>query len=166
MKPLPKNALSILLILAILSGCKGKVEGNLIRKIAQKCANQLGSRCRVALKEATPFSWDKLYFFGSWTTSEAIAEATGLEYQGTAVPDDYRRMLFIEGGKVVHEEDFESFDYYTSTIDFPELIDSLSQAKTPFLTPVTALFIADKGKIKQSCEDCFFYSLSVLPVVH
>jgi hypothetical protein len=166
MKPLPKHALSILSILAILSGCKGEVEGNLIREITQKCANQPRSRCKVALKDAAPFSWDKLYLFGSWTTSEAIAEAIGLEYQGTAVPDDYRRMLFIQGGKVVHEEDFESLDYYNSTIYFPELIDSLSQARTPFLTPATALFIADKGKIEQSCEDCFFYSLSVLPVAH
>lgn len=161
-----RNALSSLLIIAIMSGCKGEVESNLIGKINQECENQTKSKCRVALKEATPFSWDKLYFFSSWTTPEAIAEAIGLEYHGEYVPDDYRRMLFIRGGKVVHEEDFKSLDYNNSTIDFPEMIDSLSQAKTPFFTPATALFIADKGKIEHSCKDCFFYSLSILPVIH
>lgn len=120
----------------------------------------------MALKDATPFSWDKLYFFSAWTPSEAIAQAIGLEYHGEAVPDDYRRMLFIQGSKVVHEEDFKPFDYNDSTIDFSEMIDSLSHAKTPFVTPATALFRADKGKIAQSCKDCFFYSLSILPAVH
>lgn len=166
MKPLVKNALSILLFIAITSGCKGEVESSLIRAINQKYESQPKSRCSVALKEVTPFAWDKLYLFGSWTTSTAIAEATGLEYHGEYVPDDYRRMLFIQGDKVVHEEDYKPFDYNTSTIDFPELIDSLSQAKSPFFTPATALFLADKGKIEQSCTDCFFYSLSVLPTVH
>jgi hypothetical protein len=161
-----KNVLRILLLLVSTAGCKGEVESNLIRNIKQQCENQPKARCHVALQEATPFGWDKLYFFGAWTTPAAIADATGLAYQGEGVPDDYRRMLFIQGGKVVHEEDYKPFDYHTSTIDFPDLIDSLSQAKSPFLTPATALFVAEKGKIEQSCTSCFFYSLSVLPVVH
>ena len=98
-----RSALSSLLIIAIMSGCKGEVESSLIGKINQECENQTKSKCRIALKDATPFSWDRLYFFGSWTTPEAIATATGLQYQGEYVPDDYRRLLFIQGGKVMHE---------------------------------------------------------------
>ncbi|MGI4832304.1 MAG: hypothetical protein ACRYFK_02470 [Janthinobacterium lividum] len=160
-----RGSLSLLLLLAAIAGCKSRVENNLIKQINQNCGTQAKLKCQVALKDATPFRWDRLYLFGAWTTSDAIKEKIGLDYQGADVQDDYRRMLFIQGGKVVHEEDFHPFDYQNSTVDFSDLIDSLSQAKTPFFTPDNALFIADKGKIEQSCQDCFFYSLSVSPAV-
>lgn len=161
-----KGTLILLLIAAATAGCKGRVESNLINEINQKCGNQTKIICKVALKDATPFTWDKLYLFGAWTTADAINETIGLDYHGEDVPDDYRRMLFIQGNKVVYEEDFQPFDYEQSTINFPELIDSLSQAKSPFLTPGNALFIADRTKIEYSCKECFLYSLFVLPTVY
>lgn len=165
MKALLKTALPTLLLIAITSGCQGKVERSLISKINQACGSQTGTKCRIVLKEATPFAWDRLYFFSAWTTSDAIAEAIGLDYHGQDVQDDYRRMLFIQGGQVVHEEDYKSFDYNSSTLDFAEIIDSLSHAKSPFFTPATAVFLAEKGKVEHSCNNCFFYSLSIVPVV-
>ncbi|MGI4737037.1 MAG: hypothetical protein ACRYG7_17845 [Janthinobacterium lividum] len=154
----------MLLIIVVTTGCNRSVASKLISTIDQTCATQAASKCKVTLKDVTPFTWDKLYFFGSWTTSDAIKQAIGPNYRGDDVPDDYRRMLFMQGGKVVYEEDFQSLDYTKSTIEFPDLIDSLSHAKSPFLTPGNALFIADKGKIQGSCEDCFVYSLSALPI--
>lgn len=137
------------------------MEDRLISKINQECGNQTKPGCEIALKAVTPFEWDKLYFFGAWTTPDSIAEIIGFAYEGDAVPDDYRRILFVQGTKVVYQEDFMPLNYYSSTIDFPEMSDSLAQVKTPFLTPDNALFIVDKEKVEDACKECFFYSLSI-----
>jgi len=155
-----------LLLATVIVGCKSSVETSLINKVNQKCDNQARLKCQIALKDATPFTWDKLYLFGAWTTSDAIKKTIGLDYHGEDVQDDYRRMLFVKGNKVVYEEELQPFDYQHSLVDFSEIIDSLSQAKKPFFTPESALFVVDKGKIEYSCKDCFFYSLSVLSTAH
>ncbi|WP_345115234.1 hypothetical protein [Hymenobacter algoricola] len=113
------------------------------------------------LKTITPFEWKKLYFFNSWTTVDSISRVVGFGYRGEDVADDYTRMVFTQGNSVVHEEDFQSFDYHSSTIGFPELADSLLRAESPFFTPDNALFLAKKGRIEGACAKCFHYSLSV-----
>jgi hypothetical protein len=156
-----RNIISTLLIIAVLSGCKNSVKDSLVSKINQDCGSQTKPTCTVVLKDVTQFKWDKLYFFGSWTTSDSIKKVIRVNYEGDDVQDDYRRMLFTYNNKVVYEEDFKSFDYSNSTISFPEIIDSILHAKPPYLTPSDAIFTAEKGKTKGSCKECFDYSLSV-----
>ena len=154
-----RNITRTLLIIAVLSGCKSSVTDSLISKINQDCGNQTKSTCTVVLKDVTKFKWDKLYFFGSWTTSDSIKKVIRVNYDGEDVQDDYRRMLFTYNNKVVYEEDFKSFDYSNSTVNFPDIIDSLLHAKPPYFTPSDAIFTAEKGKTKGSCDKCFEYSL-------
>jgi hypothetical protein len=78
MQRLAKNGLRVLLLLVITSGCKGQVERKLICTLTQQSENPPRARCHVALKDLTPFAWDKLYFFGAWTSAATMADATGL----------------------------------------------------------------------------------------
>ena len=87
------NTVVILVAIAVVSGCKSSVEDRLISKINQECGNQTKPGCEIALKDVTPFEWDKLYFFGAWTTPDSIAKIIGFAYEGDAVPNDYRRIL-------------------------------------------------------------------------
>ena len=155
-----RKIISALITIAVLSGCKKSVKEGLISKINQDCS-QPKSGCTVVLKDVTQFKWNKLYFFGSWTTSDSIKSIIGFDYNTDDVADDYTRMLFINNDKVVFEEDFKSFEYGNSTISFPEIADSLLHSKPPYLTPSNAVFIAEKGKTKGSCKECFGYSLSL-----
>jgi len=56
-----KNVVYILLIIAVLSGCKNSVKDNLISKANQECGSQIKSACKIALKDVTKFQWDKVY---------------------------------------------------------------------------------------------------------
>ena len=150
-----KPLISILLLVAALAGCNGRVEDRLLRQIEETCSKSTKPGCLVKLKEITPFQWEKLYFFISWTTADSIRKAVGFNYQGDDVADDYTRMVFTRGNAVVHEEDFQSYDFHRSTISFSV------QAKPLFFTPDNALFWVEKGKIQYACAQCYSYSLSV-----
>ncbi|OOQ58312.1 hypothetical protein [Mucilaginibacter pedocola] len=155
-----KRVVNIIIIIAVFSGCKNRLTDDLINNIDRNCVKQNKSSCTIVLIDATRFKWDKLYFFGSWTTSDSIRKVIKLKYDGEDIQDDYRRMVFVYNNNVVYEEDFKSFDYSKSTINFPDIIDSLLHSNPPYLTPSNAIFVADKGKIKESCVNCFEYSLS------
>ena len=156
-----KSITSLLLFVVALAGCTDRIEDRLIQKVKQACSSPTEPGGTVALKNLTSFKWEKCYFFTSWTTADSIKWVIGLAYMGDDVADDYTRMVFTQANAVVHEEDFQSFDYHRSTIGFPEMTDSLLQAKSPFITPDNALFLVEKGKIENACAECFHYSLSV-----
>lgn len=147
------------LALSILCGCKNTITHGLITKANHECGNHSKLGCTIALKDITKFKWDKVYLFGSWTTSDSISKVIKIGYQGDDVQDDYRRLLFLSNNMVVYEEDFKPFDYYNSTISFSNTIDSLLQAKRKYFTPVTAIFVVEKDKVKGSCGDCYIYTL-------
>ena len=153
-----KNIIYRILVIAVLSGCKNSMEDSLINKVTQECSRQTRSACTIALKDVTKFKWDKMYIFPDWTTSESIAKTVGFNYGGNDVQDDYSRMLFTYGNKVIYEEDFKSLDYNKSTINFPEVSDSLNDTKSHYFTPSDAIFTEEKDKTKNGCEECFDYS--------
>jgi hypothetical protein len=156
-KPVPS-----LFLLIALAGCTGRIEDRLIQEVNQACSRSTKSECTVSLQDVTPFTWEKVYFFSSWTSAESIREVIGFGYLGDAVEDDYTRILFTKGTAVVHEEDYHKFDGFNSTISIAGIADSLSQAKTPFLTPENAFLLAQKDKIEEGgCAECFYYSFSV-----
>jgi hypothetical protein len=153
---------SLLLLVVALAGCTGLLEGRLMQEVNQRCSSPTQSGCTIVLKQLTPFAWEIVYFFGSWTTPESIQKVIGFGYEGEAVEDDYTRILFTKGTAVVHEEDYHKIDYNSSAISIAGIADSLSQAKTPFLTPDNALLLAQKDKVEEGgCADCYYYSFSV-----
>jgi hypothetical protein len=155
---------SLLLFMVALAGCTDTdlIEDRLMQEVNQRCSSPTQSGCTIVLKQLTPFAWDKVYFFSSWTTAESIREVIGFGYPGEAVEDDYTRILFTKGTAVVHEEDYHKIDYHSSAISIAGIADSLSQAKTPFLTPDNALLLAQKDKVEEGgCTDCYYYSFSV-----
>ena len=153
---------SLLFLLVAFAGCTGRIEDRLIQEANQACSGTTKSECPVALNIVTPFEWERVYFFDSWTPADSIQRVIGFGYLGDGVEDDYTRMVFTKGTAVVHEEDFHKFDYQSATISISEIADSLSQAKIPFLTPNNALLLAQKDKVKEAgCAECFYYSFSV-----
>ncbi|HEX8328316.1 MAG TPA: hypothetical protein VF629_12295 [Hymenobacter sp.] len=156
------NKISILLFVTAITGCKTGMTDRLINKVSQDCGNIEKPICNLSLREVTPFQWDRLYFFGAWITSDSISKVTGIHYHGNGVRDDYRRMIFTLNNEIVYEEDFESFDYNNSVINFLEIPDSLMNTKPHFLTPINAVFLVKKVKIEGSCKDCYSYNLSIV----
>jgi hypothetical protein len=128
------------------------VEG-LINEISLKCNKNSQSTCKISLKEVTKFPWDKVYIFTDWTASDSISKTIGIVYQGSDVPDDNSRILFIQNQDVVHEEDFKSLDYRHSTIEFTKLRNGI------FFTPSNATFLVKMGKNENTCETCYVYTL-------
>lgn len=148
-----------MLLMLALAGCNHRIKKRLIQEIDKVCERPTNLGCTIMLKKVAPFQWDKLYFFGSWTTRESIEDMIGLKYTGEDVEDDCTRMLFVQGNTIVHEEDFYAFDYQSSTVSFPEIVDSLQESKEHFLTPDNAVFSAEKSK--GDCAGCFSYGLSL-----
>jgi hypothetical protein len=133
-----------ILIIIAFTACHSNLKNNIIDKIHQECGNQAKPNCKISLTEVTKFNWNKMYIFGDWTTSDTIAKVIGFKYAGDDVPDQYWRMLFTDGTKVVYEEDNESLDYYNSSIEFQGAADSLYKGKLYYLVPINNLI--SKGK--------------------
>ena len=152
----------ILVTTFFLTGCKTGIKDRLITKIEQNYGSSMNSTCEISLKEVTPFKWDRLYLFGAWISSDSIGRVIGINYQEDGVRDDYRRMLFTLDEKIVYEEDFESFDYDTSTINFLGIPDSLMNTNPHFLTPEKSVFLIKRTKIKGSCNKCYNYNFFIL----
>jgi hypothetical protein len=114
-----RNIITTLLIIVFLSGCENTLKNKIIGKVDHECGNNSKLSCVIILKDITKFKWDKMYLFGSWTTSDSIRKVIGFNYEGDDAQDDYKRMLFTYGYNVVYEENFRSFDYHSSTINFP-----------------------------------------------
>jgi len=154
-----KNKIILYLgITLVCYGCKTSVKDEMITDINLKYSNNRTSL--ISLKEITKFKWDKMYFFPDWTTTETITNTIGFNYTGTDVQDDYSRMLFVYGKKVVYEEDFQSFTFNNISIDFKGVSDSLSKAKPYYLTSIKATFSIKANRGLGSCKDCIVYTLT------
>src|ERR1700744_4878191 len=117
------KSIIIISVIILLYGCKTKVSDSLLSKAKQECFKESQSREVVVLKNITKFSWDYMYVFGDWATSDSIAKFIGFDYNSSDVEDDCSRMLFVSNKKVVYQEDFKSFSYDKSTIDFQDASD-------------------------------------------
>ena len=149
-----------LLLFVIFSSCKRSLVDNMVFEIKHTCADPIVSVCVVDIQKVTNFKWDTMYLFNDWTFSDSISKAIGFSYDGSDVPDDYSRILFICNKKVVYEEDFIASDYNKSTINFYSVMDSLSKVKISYITSSKAIFNVRAGKYENSCKDCFVYSLT------
>jgi len=145
-----------------ISSCSNNVTDDLIKTAEQKCVDKKHSPCVISINEVTKFQWDKLYLFSAWTNSDTISHRIGFEYTGEDVPDDYTRMLFTKGGKIAHEEDFKTLDYYGSAIEIRSAFDSLTAGKSFFIRPNQAIFKVDTSKDKQACKGCYIYLFTAL----
>lgn len=148
-------------IAGVLFGCKNNVTHELIKGINASCSGKSG-KCIVSLRASIPFKWDKLYFFNSWTTADSIRNTIKLDYCGDDVKDDYKRMIFVSENKIVYEEDYKSFNYDASTVDFPDMPDSLLQTGKLFLTPNKSNFTVRSYAKGPICKECFDYQLFLI----
>lgn len=149
------------LISGSLLGCRNNVTHELIEGISAECPRK-SNKCVVSLKTAVHFEWDRLYFFNSWTTADSVRNTIKFDYHGSDVKDDYKRMVFVQNNKVVYEEDYKFFDYNSSTVDFPDLPDSLLQTTKPYLTPNKSTFTVKSYKKDPVCKECFDYRLFLI----
>jgi hypothetical protein len=151
---LSETIVGCLLLLVVLAGCKNSFQHKLAERIKQKCGTQPKAGCAINLKDVTTFKWDRMYLFGSWTTSDSIASKIGFKYDSDDTYDDTQRILFTDGNKVVFEEDI---DYLNGDkeILFDTTDDTLFQSKS-YYTSSEAIFDAIKNDDKEFAE----YSLT------
>jgi hypothetical protein len=127
------NVLLFPLSLILFVSCENTVEKRIVDRLQRQCGNDTSLKCSWSMKDATNFDWDKLYVIPDWTTSDSIARAIRLRYNGGDVPDDITRIIFISDGKVVHQEDIKSLDYERSTIDFNSIVIGIEDRKIDVL---------------------------------
>lgn len=101
-----------LIWVVLLTGCSGSPNSALTAdKLQEKLATaiQEGSdkgNARVDIKSATDFTWDKMYVFPPYTTTESIRRTVGEDNSGIysvniESRDDINLLVFLEKGKVV-----------------------------------------------------------------
>lgn len=84
--------------------CNQPVTDKMIVSLEESCS--YGSFCSFNLTSVTDFKWDKVFIFDEYYTDDEISKTIGIEWNGAEVWSNYRRLLFIQGEKVVHVEDF------------------------------------------------------------
>ncbi len=94
----------------LLVGCTGSND-ELLEKMRQQMepVRTMTHGYRVLnLSDLTDFEWDSVYFFrgGSVPDNAEINSKIGFEWYEGAVPDGFRRLLFVRGREVVSYTDF------------------------------------------------------------
>lgn len=153
------SKIALIGLILIITSCKESLEKNLIDAIDVQCQNPK-TDCKLSFKNVTEFKWERMYVFGSWTTSKEISNNLHIAYNGNDVPDNHTRLLFVNDKSVVYEEDEIQLDNFKSNIIFHELVDYMATAKIDYFTPTDAIFNVIKEKKK--CQNCFLYSVEPL----
>lgn len=60
----------------------------------------------IQMAELTDFEWETMYYFQPNEDQKAISDAIGFKWQGDVVPDNHRRLLFVNGEEVVSYVDY------------------------------------------------------------
>ncbi|MDX5438157.1 MAG: hypothetical protein LPK03_13225 [Pontibacter sp.] len=103
-----------LLALIWLAGCSGSntsLNDKLRTAVTEGEAGTQGYKT-IQLGDLTDFEWETMYYFQPNEDEKAISEVIGFAWEGAEVPEDHRRLLFVNGQEVVSYVDY----YYN---DFP-----------------------------------------------
>lgn len=102
---------NILLLIALLTfaSCSTK-EDPLLDKL--KAAVEAGEESKagyevVDLAKLTDFEWERAYYFHQLDDKKFITRTIGFKWQGEAVPNLHRRLLFVNKGEVVKYVDYD-----------------------------------------------------------
>jgi hypothetical protein len=113
-------------------------------------------RYEIDLAQVTPFAWDNVYYFLGETGPDAISSIIGFTWKGPAVPNLYRRLLFVRQHKVISYIDCPQ----DNDLELGEVSMEINmfhcQATKPMLSRNQAKFITSHIPRKQSR---FFYPL-------
>lgn len=167
MKPSALNPILLIIILIPLTiSCSPKkIETKLIRSLERNCP---GDTCTVNLSDLTDFDWEKMYLFDDWASPEKISAATGIDYKkGGQFPNGFRKMIFLNARKIVHEEEYGDNGNEKSSISIGYPIDLSSYSEltrgysntNSFITRDQAIYHVKKSKKKGSCNSCYRYEL-------
>lgn len=165
----PRSITPILLIISLIpvfiSCSPKKIETKIIRTLERNCP---GDTCTINLGELTDFEWEKMYLFDDWASPEKIAAATGIEYKKAGqFPNGYRKMIFVNAKKIVHEEEFGDNGNGKSSIIIGYPIDLSTYSETTrgysntnsFITRDQAIYRVKKSKKMNSSNSCYKYEL-------
>ena len=99
-------SLILLSICLLCAGCRTEVQneplnkkiGEYIRRICEK-----DKPCRIQIKDALDFSWDKLYVFDEAVEEDEIRKILQANYS-SASPHYSRKWVFVKDGQIVSTE--------------------------------------------------------------
>ena len=99
----------------------------------------LGKTTCLDIAKITPFTWDRLYFFRPYRTSDEIDKILGFEWDDVnktviGTYEGISLLVFMEGGKVV-----QYLEYPRGLADFAKLDNGM------FFTPQQSCFIRDSN---------------------
>ena len=111
----------ILLLSVCFLSCKEKINVKIVDYVEKNCVlkNQKDG-CIVDLKSIIDFEWDTLYVFPSWSMTEDIANALGLEYNKNEVKGDTKRIILVKDGKIIKDEDYSVWGKYGLIFEYTD----------------------------------------------
>ena len=75
----------------------------------------------VDLKKATPFSWERLYVFGPYTSLKVLDDRFGLSWRKNCFTEidgleSYALLVFTEADKIVHCFEYSTYKYHLNAL--------------------------------------------------
>ena len=114
------------------------------------------------LNNLLPFEWDTMFIFGANADENFIEGTIRSSYHETAILRGVRKIIFMYGHQIVHEEAYETQGLSESSIDFSCVKDSLLNLRSYSFYVNEAIFYIQKEKIPNGNQDCFVYHLSTV----
>jgi hypothetical protein len=110
----------------------------------------------MTLREHTNFDWDTAYVFREYTSSGKIGNILHLYYEGSEVPDDVHRLVFVKNGQIAHEEDYGGNGKYS--LQFEPINDYGEY----LVYPSNSIRFKVQKKKLLVCENCWVFILKPL----
>lgn len=105
-----RTHLSFFFLIILMTSCTGQGEYS-VSKI-DKYLKEFESSSEQDLTELDlsliyNTSWDKIYFFGGFTTSEEMEETIGFDCECQIVEDDLNRFVIVDKHQIIYSEDYD-----------------------------------------------------------
>ncbi|MFD2246297.1 hypothetical protein, partial [Pontibacter ruber] len=101
---------AVLLILASCSGGNRQLREKIMDAVTSEKATAAGYQV-IPLATMTDFEWEKLYFFDEGTDNDFINNEIGFKWDGSTVPGQHRRLLFVNKGQVASYLDYDYTEF-------------------------------------------------------
>ena len=110
--------------------------------------------CKIQIKDATNFSWDKLYVFDRAVESDVISELLGIKYSSTS-PYYSRKWFFVKDNQIVQTEEHILYEIDKSVDNGDVLIEEANPKEKYSIFTEDSLFEVSKNKL--NADEHYFY---------
>jgi hypothetical protein len=110
--------------------------------------------CKIQIKDATNFSWDKLYVFNEAVEQDAISEILGIKYSSSSIYYS-RKWFFTKNNQIVKTEIHTLYEIDEPVDNGSVLIEEDNQKEKYSIFAENSLFEVSKNNLR--ADEYYFY---------